>query len=222
VTVRLGVLVSGSGSNLGAILAAISAGELDAEVGVVISNKPGVRALERAADAGVPTEVLSHRDYASREAYDRALAERLRAARVEWVVLAGFMRIVTKELLDAFPERVLNIHPALLPAFPGVDAQAQALAYGVRITGCTVHLVDAGVDTGPIVAQVAVPVLPGDDRERLAARILVEEHRLYVEVLRAIAAGRLLVEQATAEGGRKRAWLEASPPGPEAEALGPG
>lgn len=221
-TVRLGVLVSGGGSNLGAILAAIASGELDAEVAVVISNKAGVRALERAAEAGVPTEVLSHRDHASREAYDRALAERLRAAGVEWIVLAGFMRIVTSELLDVFPDRVLNIHPALLPAFPGVDAQAQALAYGVRITGCTVHLVDAGVDTGPIVAQAAVPVLPGDDRERLAARILTEEHRLYVEVLRAIAAGRLCVEPATAEGGRKRAWLEASPPGPVAEAPGRG
>jgi phosphoribosylglycinamide formyltransferase 1 len=222
VTVRLGVLVSGSGSNLGAILAAIASGELDAEVGVVISNKPGVRALERASEAGVSTEVLSHRDHASREAYDRALAERLRAADVEWVVLAGFMRIVTKELLEAFPDRVLNIHPALLPSFPGVDAQAQALAYGVRITGCTVHLVDAGVDTGPILAQAAVPILPGDDRERLAARILTEEHRLYVEVLRQIASGRLLVEPATEGGGRKRAWLEAGPPAPEAEPPGPG
>lgn len=213
--------MSGSGSNLGAILAAIASGELDAEVAVVISNKPGVRALERAAEAAVPTEVLSHRDHASREAYDRALVARLRAARVEWVVLAGFMRIVTSELLDAFPDRVLNIHPALLPAFPGVDAQAQALAYGVRVTGCTVHLVDAGVDTGPILAQAAVPVLPDDDRERLAARILVEEHRLYVEVLRQIAAGRVLVEQA-AGGGRRRAWIEASPPAGEAEPAGRG
>lgn len=211
--------MSGSGSNLGAILAAIASGELDAEVAVVISNKPGVRALERAAEARVPSEVLSHRDHASREAYDRALVARLRAARVEWVVLAGFMRIVTSELLDAFPDRVLNIHPALLPAFPGVDAQAQALAYGVRITGCTVHLVDAGVDTGPILAQAAVPVLPDDDRERLAARILVEEHRLYVEVLRQIAAGRVLVEQA-AGSGRKRAWIEASPPAGVAEPAG--
>lgn len=213
--------MSGSGSNLGAILAAIASGELDAEVAVVISNNPGVRALERAAEAAVPTEVLSHRDHASREAYDRALVARLRAARVEWVVLAGFMRIVTSELLDAFPDRVLNIHPALLPAFPGVDAQAQALAYGVRVTGCTVHLVDAGVDTGPILAQAAVPVLPDDDRERLAARILVEEHRLYVEVLRQIAAGRVLVEQA-AGGGRRRAWIEASPPAGEAEPAGRG
>jgi phosphoribosylglycinamide formyltransferase-1 len=204
VTLRLGVLVSGGGTNLGAILAAVARGDLDAEVAIVLSNKPDVRALERAAEAGVPAVVLSHRDHATREDYDRALVARLREAGVEWVVLAGFMRIVTPVLLDAFPDRVLNIHPALLPSFPGVDAQAQALAYGVRVSGCTVHLVDAGVDTGPIVAQAVVPVLDDDDRDRLAARILVEEHRLLVSVLRDVAAGRVRVEPASTSGGRRR------------------
>src|SRR5512143_1700345 len=189
--VSLGVLVSGTGTNLQAILDAIERGELDARVRLVISNKPGVPALERAARASVPTLCLSHKDYATREAVDEALVAALREANVEWVVLAGFMRLLTKKRLSAFEHRVLNVHPSLLPAFPGVDAQEQALAYGVKISGCTIHLVDEGTDTGPIVAQRAVPVLDTDDASTLRARILEQEHALMVEVLRAIAEDRV-------------------------------
>lgn len=188
------MLVSGSGSNLQAILDAAASGRLDATIRVVISNKPGAPALDRAARAGVPIATLSHRDYPSREAFDAAVVERLRESSVEWVVLAGFMRLLTRTLLDAFPHRIVNIHPALLPAFPGVDAQQQAFDYGVKITGCTVHLVDEGTDTGPIIAQRAVPILNGDDIQALRHRILEQEHELFVEVLQAIAEGRLVVE----------------------------
>jgi phosphoribosylglycinamide formyltransferase-1 len=191
---ELGVLVSGSGTNLQAILDAVAAGTLDARVRVVVSNKQGAFALERAARAGVPTVVLSHKDYASREAFDAAVVSALRAHGVDTVVLAGFMRIVTPVLLGAFPSRVVNIHPSLLPAFPGVDAQAQALAHGARITGCTVHLVDAGMDTGPIVAQAAVPVLESDTVDALRDRVLAMEHRLLPAVLQWMSEGRVRVD----------------------------
>lgn len=201
-TLNLGVLVSGSGTNLQSILDAIAEGRLDARVNIVVSNKPGVFALERAARANVPTKVLSHRDYPSREAFDEALVAVLKEAGVELVVLAGFMRILTPRFLDAFPERVVNIHPSLLPAFPGIDAQKQAFDYGVKIAGCTVHFVDAGTDTGPIIAQAAVPVLEGDDAEKLRLRILEQEHRLLVSVLQWFSEGRVeLVQNA---GGRPR------------------
>jgi phosphoribosylglycinamide formyltransferase 1 len=198
---NLGVLISGRGSNLTAILDAISAKRLGAEVRLVISNKGSAPGLAIAEAAGVPTQILPHGSFPDRSSFDAALVEALRGAGVEWVVLAGFMRIVTPVLLDAFPWRVVNIHPSLLPAFPGVDAQAQALAYGARITGCTVHLVDTGTDTGPIVAQAAVPVLSGDDRPRLAARILAREHALLVQVLRWIEQGKL--EITPAASGRR-------------------
>ena len=187
----LGVLVSGSGTNLQAILDAEKRGELGAEVRLVVSNVPGVRALERAQAAGAATRVLAHRDFASREAYDEALAHCLGEARVELIALAGFMRIVTPRFLQAFPGRVLNIHPSLLPAFPGLHAQRQALEHGVKVSGCTVHFVDEGCDTGAIIAQAAVPVCEGDDEAALTARILVEEHRLYPAALRAVAEGRV-------------------------------
>lgn len=200
----LGVLISGRGSNLQAILDAIDAGQLDARVRLVISNRPGVQGLVRAEAAGVPTCVVNHKDFASRQAFDAAMVEALRRHDVSWVVLAGFMRIVTPVLLDAFPHRVINIHPSLLPAFPGVNAQAAALAYGVRIAGCTVHLVDAGTDTGTILAQAAVDVLDGDTEESLSARILCREHELLVHVLRAIAQDKLVVET---HEGKPRARL---------------
>lgn len=187
---RLGVLVSGSGTNLQALLDAEAAGSLSGSVVVVISNKPAVAALDRAAKHGVPSAVISHRDHATREDFDRALVATLRAHGVELVVLAGFMRIVTRVFLDAFPQRVVNVHPSLLPAFPGVDAQAQALAYGAKVTGCTVHLVDAGVDTGPILAQTPVAVLDDDTVDTLKARILREEHRTLVAAVNAVATGR--------------------------------
>jgi phosphoribosylglycinamide formyltransferase-1 len=197
--IDLVVLVSGSGTNLQAVLDAVASKRLAARVKLVISNVAGVKALDRAAAAGVPTAVLSHKDFPTRAAFDEKLAEIARAAGAEWIVLAGFMRILGKGFLDAFPGRVINIHPSLLPAFPGVDAQKQALDKRVRITGCTVHLVDAGTDTGPILAQAAVPVLDDDDRDSLAHRILEQEHLILPAVLQWIAEGRLQVE-----GGRPR------------------
>lgn len=192
---NVGVLVSGSGTNLQAILDAGARGQLGgARVVVVVSNVAGARALERAKAAGVATEVLPHKQFGSREEFDRALVATLRRHGVELVALAGFMRIVTATLLDAFPARVLNIHPSLLPAFPGVHAQKQALDHGVRWTGCTVHFVDGGCDTGPIVMQAPVPVLAGDDEATLAARILVEEHKLYPAAIRAVAEGRVTID----------------------------
>jgi phosphoribosylglycinamide formyltransferase-1 len=199
--VDLGVLISGRGSNLQVILDAVADERLDAKVRLVLTNRAKAAGLERATKAGVPTAVLSHRDFADRESFDAALVERLKQAGVDWVVLAGFMRIVTPVFLDAFPNRVINIHPSLLPCFPGVDAQAQALAYGVRVSGCTVHLVNEGVDAGPILAQAVVPVRHDDTRDELAMRILEQEHRLLVQTLQAIAEGGLEVEEA-ADGGR--------------------
>lgn len=190
-TLRLGVLVSGSGTNLQALLDATAQGRLDAEVRLVVSNRPDVFALERAARAGVPSLVLNHREFGSREEFDGALVAALREAGVEWVALAGFMRVLTPVFLEAFAGRMVNIHPSLLPAFPGVDAQRQAFDYGVKVAGCTVHFVDGGVDTGPIIAQRAVPVLEEDDAASLRARILEQEHTLFVEALQAIAEGRV-------------------------------
>jgi phosphoribosylglycinamide formyltransferase-1 len=191
---NIGVLVSGSGSNLQAILDAHRRGELGGgQVVLVISNLPGVRALERARAAGVPAEVIPHQQFASREAFDGALISALQQKGVELVALAGFMRLLTPRFLHTFPGRVVNIHPALLPAFPGVHAQRQALDYGVRVTGCTVHFVDEGTDTGPIIAQAPVPILDSDDEATLTARILAEEHRLFPAALRAVVEGRVQV-----------------------------
>lgn len=202
--ITLGVLVSGSGTNLRAILDAIAARTLDARVGVVVSNVPGAGALEYARAAGVETLVVEHKKFADRRAFDAALVEALRARGVDVVVLAGFMRLVTEVLLDAFPARVVNVHPALCPAFPGVHSQKQALDYGVRVTGCTVHFVDGGTDTGPVIAQAAVPVYDDDDEERLRARILAREHDLLPRVLQWIAEGRVSVEPPAVQGGRAR------------------
>jgi len=188
----LGVLVSGTGSNLQAILDAIAQGTLAARVQLVISNRANVQALERARNAGIPALTIPHKDFASRESFDRALLAALREAKVEWVVLAGFMRVLTPEFLHAFPGRIINIHPALLPAFPGVDAAQQALNYGVKITGCTVHFVDQGVDSGKIIAQRAVPVEAQDTLATLGARIHAAEHELFVSVLQDIAAGHVV------------------------------
>lgn len=190
----VGVLISGSGTNLQAILDRVADGALACRVAVVISNRPAAAGLERARRAAVPTLVLEHRDHPSREAYDAALVEALRTAGVELVVLAGFDRIVTRVLLDAFPGRVMNIHPALLPAFPGLHAQRQALAYGVRITGATVHFVDEQTDHGPIILQGAVAVHDDDTEETLAERILGIEHAIYPAAIRLFAEGRLQVQ----------------------------
>lgn len=203
---RLGVLVSGRGTNLGAVLDAVAAGRLDADVAVVVSNVDGAGALARAEAAGVPAVVVPHGAYPTRAAFDAALVDVLAAHGVTCVVLAGFMRVVTRTLLDAFPDRVVNVHPSLLPAFPGAHARRDALAYGAKVSGCTVHLVDEGVDTGPVCAQAAVPVLEGDDDATLGARILREEHRLLPEVLGWIAAGRLVIVDAP--GGRRRVQVQ--------------
>jgi phosphoribosylglycinamide formyltransferase-1 len=194
VTPRLGVLISGRGSNLQAIIDAIHAGRLDATIAVVISNRGGAPGLARAARAGVETLVLDHRAFGSRADYDRALVAELRRRNVDLVCLAGFMRLLGPEFIAAFPERVLNVHPSLLPAFPGLHAQRQALRHGVKVSGVTVHLVDADLDAGPIVAQAVVPVLDEDDEDVLSARILAEEHRLYPEAIGLVLSGRWRVE----------------------------
>jgi phosphoribosylglycinamide formyltransferase-1 len=197
--VKVGVLVSGRGTNLAALLAAEAAGNLaPAEIVVVISNKPGVRALEIAAAAGKPALVIEHKQHpGGREGFERELLAALAQHGVEAVVLAGFMRVLTPTFVSAFPERIVNTHPALLPAFPGSDGPAQAIAHGVKVAGVTVHFVDTGVDTGPIIAQRAVPVLPGDTADTLHHRIQVEEHRLLPVVVRALAQGRLVCEGRT-------------------------
>lgn len=186
---RLAVLISGRGSNLQSIIDAIRAGALDATVAVVISNRADAAGLLRAREAGVDVLFLDPKAHATRDAYDRDLAGVLQARGVDLVCLAGYMRFVGAPLLEAFPERILNIHPSLLPSFPGLEAQRQALEHGVRVSGATVHLVTAALDAGPIVLQAAVPVLDADTVESLSARILVEEHRLYPEALRLVLAG---------------------------------
>jgi phosphoribosylglycinamide formyltransferase-1 len=190
-TLALGVLVSGNGTNLQAILDATRDGSLDARVSCVISNKTDAMALERAARAGVPALAIPHQTFDTRAAFDRALVSALREHGAEWIVLAGFMRVLTPELLRAFPGRVVNVHPSLLPSFPGTNAMRQALAHGVKLTGCTVHFVDEGVDSGPIIAQRAVEVVDGDDEHTLAERMHAAEHALLVGVLRDIAGGRV-------------------------------
>ncbi|MRR35264.1 phosphoribosylglycinamide formyltransferase [bacterium] len=191
---KIGVLVSGNGSNLQAIIDRIEDGTLPARIACVISNKADAYALERAKSHSIPTHILDHRAHAGRESYDAALVELLRSHGVGLVVLAGFMRIVTPVLLGAFPHAVLNIHPALLPAFPGLHAQRQALQYGVKVSGCTVHFVDEGTDTGPIIIQAIVPVLDDDTENTLSARIQKEEHRIYPEAVNLFAQGRLTVD----------------------------
>jgi phosphoribosylglycinamide formyltransferase-1 len=186
---RIGVLISGRGSNLQAIIDAIRGGRLDAEIAVVISNRADALGLERAREARLATRCISHRDFATRDDFDRAIVAELRAHHVGLVCLAGFMRLVGASLLDAFPNAILNIHPSLLPAFPGVNAQQQALEHGVKVSGVTVHLVSAELDGGPIVVQRTVPVLDDDTVSTLAERILVEEHRAYPEAIARVLDG---------------------------------
>jgi phosphoribosylglycinamide formyltransferase-1 len=203
VTRRLGVLISGRGSNLRSILAAIERRQLDAEVAVVISNRADAPGLTYARAAGVATEVLDHRAYPSRAAYDEALVVRLRDHQVGLVCLAGFMRLLGAGFIEAYRDAILNVHPSLLPAFPGVDAQKQAFDYGVRVAGCTVHFVSEELDAGPIVLQSAVPVRPDDTADALAARILSEEHRLYPMAIALVLQGGWRIEgRRFIEGGK--------------------
>jgi phosphoribosylglycinamide formyltransferase-1 len=191
--VKLGVLVSGNGTNLQAIIDAIESGDLSARVACVISNKGEAFALERARKHGIPAIHLPYKGFDNREAYDAALVKILQEHEVELVILAGFMRILTPVIIDAFPNRIMNIHPALLPAFPGLDAQKQALDYGVKVSGCTVHFVDPGCDTGPIIIQATVPIENNDTETTLSERIHKEEHRIYPKAIQLFAEGRLSV-----------------------------
>jgi len=192
---RFAVLVSGTGTNLQALLDRQANGELaPGEIVLVLSNRPKAKALERARTAGVEAVVVNHKKFADRTAFEQAMLAELRQRDVQAVVLAGFMRVLTATFLDAFPKRVINTHPSLLPAFPGMHGAQQALDYGVKVTGCTIHLVEAGVDTGPIIMQATVPIRDDDDEHTLQSRIQVEEHRMLFEAARLMAQGRLVVE----------------------------
>jgi phosphoribosylglycinamide formyltransferase 1 len=191
---RLGVLISGRGSNLQAIIDAIGKNDLRAEIAVVISNVAGAYGLARAAHAGIETRVLPHREWRTRESYDAAVVQVLREHGIDLVCLAGFMRLLSPTFIAAFPRAIVNIHPSLLPAFPGVEAQRQALEHGVKIAGATVHIVDAQLDAGPIVMQEAVPVDDDDSVESLSARILAAEHRLYPAAIQRMLSGGWTVE----------------------------
>jgi len=188
---RLGVLISGSGSNLQSIIDHIENGWLRAQISVVISNNPDAYGLIRASKAGIRCVTMNHKDFKSREDFDGELIRLLQEADIDLIVLAGFMRILTSKFLQAFPDKIINIHPALLPAFPGTHVQQKAIDYGVKFSGCTVHFVDEGVDTGPIIIQAVVPVHPDDTADALAARILKEEHKIYPQALRFFAEGRI-------------------------------
>lgn len=210
---RVGVLISGRGSNMRALIDAARAADFPAEIALVVSNVPGAGGLAVARDAGIATATVDHKAFAGREAFERALDGVLREAGIEFVCLAGFMRLLTAGFVEAWRDRMLNIHPSLLPAFPGLDTHARALAEGVRIAGCTVHFVRPKMDVGPIVGQAAVPVLPGDDEAALAARILKAEHALYPAALKLVASGRARIEneRVVVEAGAPTAELLVNP-----------
>ena len=190
---KAAVLISGRGSNLQALIDACAEPGFPAEIALVLSNRADAGGLERAKRAGIPTRIIPHGDFTTRTAFDSALDAALQATGVELVCLAGFMRLLGADFVETWRDRLVNIHPSLLPAFRGLDTHARVLAAGVRFTGCTVHFVRAEMDDGPIIVQAAVPVLPGDDPERLAARVLAAEHRAYPLALRLIAEGRVRV-----------------------------
>lgn len=192
--ISLGVLASGRGSNLQSICDACTAGDLPAEVKVVISDQPEAYALERARQEGIAAHYVNMKDYANKAAYEAVLVEFLQGQGVDLVCLAGYMRLVGSTILQAYPQKIMNIHPSLLPSFPGLNAHQQALDCGVKISGCTVHFVDAGMDTGPIILQGAVPVLDDDDEDSLSTRILQAEHRLYPQAIKLFAQGKLIVQ----------------------------
>lgn len=192
--VKLAILVSGGGTNLQSIIDSVEAGRLEAEIKVVLSDNPDAYALERAKRHSIPTEVVTKKEFPGKDAFNAEIVRRLRGYGVELVALAGYMRIISPAVLEAFPMRVINIHPSLLPSFPGLDVQRKAIEHGVKISGCTVHFVDAGVDSGPVIIQAAVPVLDGDTPESLAARILKEEHKIYPKAIQLFSEGRLKVE----------------------------
>ena len=190
----LGVLCSGRGTNLQSILTAVESGQIPASIGVVLTDKPEAKALERAEKAGIPHAFFDRRAYETRRDFEEQLVAKLRQHDVSLVILAGFMRILSPYFVQQYPGRILNVHPALLPAFPGAHAHRDVLAYGVKVSGCTIHFVDEGTDSGPIILQAAVPVLPEDTEETLAERILAEEHRLYPRAIALCVKGQLRVE----------------------------
>jgi len=192
---KLGVLISGRGSNLQALIDACADAGYPAEIVLVISNRPGAKGLEHASAAGIPAQIIEHTAYSGRESFDRDVDAALRAAGVELICLAGFMRLLSAWLVEAWPNRIVNIHPSLLPAFKGTDSHAQALAAGVEISGCTVHFVVPEMDAGPIILQAEVPVLPGDDADSLAARVLTAEHQCYPRAVCLIAENRVAVAE---------------------------
>ena len=212
---RLAVLISGRGTNLQSLIDACAEPDYPAEIGLVVSNRPGARGLERAERAGIPFAVVDHRSYPDRAGFERALDRALADADAGLVCLAGFMRLLTPRFVERWRDRLINIHPSLLPAFPGLDTHARALAAGVRISGCTVHFVRAAMDSGPILVQAAVPVLDGDDPESLAARVLDAEHRCLPLAVRLIAEGRVTVagERCEIDGAAARQTPLMSPPG---------
>jgi len=191
---RIGVLASGGGTNLQSIIDGCRSGQIDAEIVTVLSNNPDAGALQRAAKADIAHQCINHREFASRDDFDSAVVAALLDAKVELVVLAGFMRIIGQRFLDAFPGRIMNIHPALLPAFPGLHVQQKALDYGARFSGCTVHFVDGGVDTGPIILQAVVPILEDDNEASLSARILEQEHKIYPQAIQWFAKGAIRID----------------------------
>lgn len=199
---RIAVFASGSGSNFQAIVDAVQAGKLDVEVGLLVCDRPGAKVVERAAAAGVETFAFRPKEYASKEAYESEIVRRMQERRIDLVVLAGYMRIISCTLLLPYEGRIVNIHPSLLPSFPGLDAIGQALAHGVKVTGVTVHFVDGGMDTGPIIAQRAVEVAEGDTADSLADKIHPVEHELYPSVIRAIREGKV----ALSGDGRRVGW----------------
>jgi phosphoribosylglycinamide formyltransferase-1 len=190
---RLGILLSGRGSNFEAIADNVAAGKIPATIAIVISNRPEARGLQVARERGIPAVCIPSKGL-DREVYDRLLIEELRKHQVDLICLAGFMRLLSAMFVREFPYRILNIHPSLLPAFPGLDAQHQALEHGVKITGCTVHFVDENLDAGPIIVQAAVPVLNDDTVETLSARILQQEHRIYTEAINIVLSGKFRIE----------------------------
>ena len=194
---RLAVLASGNGTNLQSLIDQSQQGKLDVEIVLVISNNPDAGALKRATAAGIKNICINHRDFAERENFDQAVVQALKGSGAELIALAGFMRIISDVFLAAFPQRIINIHPALLPAFPGLHVQKKALEYGARFSGCTVHLVDSGVDTGPIILQSVVPIHPDDTETTLSARILEQEHKIYAQAIQWFAEGRIIIEGRT-------------------------
>ncbi len=212
--IPLGILISGNGSNFQAIIDAIEKKRLDAEVRVVVSNREDAYGLVRAQKHGVPTEIVDHRKFPSREAFDQHLIERFKDRQVELVVLAGFMRLLSANFVHAYSNRIMNIHPALLPAFPGLHVQRKAVEAGVRFSGCTVHFVNEECDQGPIIIQAVVPVFPDDSEESLSARILKEEHRIYPKAIQLYSEGRLHVagQRVSVDGLEKEEQVMVHPP----------